>query len=254
MTINVEEALKDEAVIAAIKKQIEEETTGLKSKNSELLNTNTDLKKLTVLIEQLGGIDKFQTLISSADDASLAQKAADMLKLEADGDITKIKDAHALQLSNITEQMNAVKQSTVSKEITNQLRAAIIGGDGITELLEPVLTSRIRGKYNENGSVSLEVLNAAGVPMLKDDGTEASLADLVTEMKNNDVFASAFRGTGANGMNSRETIGGETDTVNYFDKEGGNFNLTKAMLQYRDNPTKAKRMAEAAGFKIPGVV
>ncbi len=80
--------------------------------------------------------------------------------------------------------------------------AAIEKADGNPRGLMPEILRRTRNKRLDDGSRVVETLDAHGQPLYAAGGANASLDDLVGELKKDDDWAFAFKGTGHSGSGS----------------------------------------------------
>jgi len=243
--------LQSAEVQTAIQTAIDAEVSGLKAKRDELITSNNKLKTDAATIESLGGVAKFQEMSQSVTDAQIAIDAANLKQAEADGDIGKIKLAHQTQVQELQTTIDNLKSNQVKDKLGTMISAVVNEQNGIPELLMPLINGRVKGSLSETGAINYEVVNSDGTLMLKGEGGDATLQDLVTSLRQNESFTSAFKGTQSSGMNSRE--GGDVTAPggdNLFDRSKTTFSLTKAMAFYKSNPEKAKIMAKQVGFAL----
>lgn len=243
--------LQSVEVQTAIQTAIDVEVSGLKAKRDELITTNNKLKTDAATIDSLGGVDKFKEMSQGIVDAQAATAAANLKQAEADGDIGKIKTAHQTQVAELQNTIDTLKSNQVNEKLGGMITAVITDQNGIPELLSPLISGRVKGSMSETGAVNYDIINVDGTPMLNGEGGDATLQDLVTSLRQNESFTSAFKGTGSSGMNSRE--GGDVAAgsgENLFDRSKQDFNLSKAMAFYKSNPEKAKIMAKQVGFPL----
>lgn len=82
--------------------------------------------------------------------------------------------------------------------------------------------------------------------MLMPDGREATIKDLVASLKQNEVFAMAFKARNVSGSGAVE--GAAAGTENPW--APGTRNITKQMELINSNPQLASKMAALYGFKV----
>ena len=95
--------------------------------------------------------------------------------------------------------------------------AAIAAAKGVPALLLPHVRSAVR-VIEEGGDFKVQVVDAAGNPRVNGKGEFLSIADLVGEMRQSDVFGRAFEPTGTTGSGaaSRPASGSKTMTQAQF--------------------------------------
>ena len=85
---------------------------------------------------------------------------------------------------------------------------AINEADGNVKLLIPHVKARV--KLTEvDGQYRPSVVGEDGSPRVNGEGNPLSIKDLVSEMRSDEVYAGAFKGTGQSGSGSEPTQGGE---------------------------------------------
>lgn len=141
-----------------------------------------------------------------------AIKAAEKFKdLDPEKDAEKIAnekfEAAKAQLVEHHQSELAARDARIAKsekEIDGLTRhssalAAIEKADGIPQGLMPEVLKRTRNKTRDDGTRVIEVLDAHGQPLYASGGQNATLDDLLAELKKSDDWAFAFKGTGHSG-------------------------------------------------------
>lgn len=240
----IRKVLEDPTIQSKIQSRIDSSVSGLTSKNQELL---ADLKTLKSSIDELGGLDQLKSIVQETAAQKSAREKAELERARAEGNVNEIETRYAEQLQQKDQELSTLKTSIVDKEVTNVLNSAISKAKG-SDLLEPFIRKRVKGAFNKD-QIEVEVLNENGTPMLTNKGTRATVDDLIEEFKTNTRYMSLFSGSGKSGSGTDNSPPVD-ESFNPFDKSDKQFNLTKAMQFYKENPDKAKRMAAKVGFNI----
>lgn len=216
----------------------------LASKKDEILDKYAQTKKA---IDELGGFDAIKSKISAHDQAAAeAKRAAEQAAL-ASNDVEAIKKTYADQLKAVQDELNGLKNAQVQNEATRKINKAIAESKGVAELLEPVVKARTKTEVVD-GKVVVKVLNASGAPMLNADGKDATMADLMNELKMNAIYSRAFDADVKGGSGAKTgSTGTSVATDNPFMKNTPAWNVTKQMLMIKSQPELAKALAAQAG-------
>lgn len=192
-----------------------EDTAGLKSalqKEREAAKTAT---KQAQAWSSLGkSPEEIQQLLE-------AQRKAEEEKATKGGEWEKLKvqitDQHKTELSKKDERIQALTKSLERRLIDADATAAIAAAKGVPALLLPHVRSAVR-VIEEDGDFKVQVVDAAGNPRVNGKGEFLSIADLVGEMRQSDVFGRAFEPTGTTGSGaaSRPASGSRTMTQAQF--------------------------------------
>lgn len=155
----------------------------------------------------------------------------------------KQKQAHAAELekrSNREKQLTSVIERNL---LSNAALHAINAEDGITKVLLPHVTSRLRMVESSDGEFAVEVLDDEGLPM-----KGKSIADLVRLMKADKDYATCFRSQQKGGTGSQ--AGSDINTSNTSNpwKTGPSFNMTQQGQLEKSNPEQAMRLKREAGI------
>lgn len=202
-----------------------EATTALRQTKDSILSQNHALKDKLKSFEGLGDVDTLN--------AALELYRAEQEKNKKTGDDkTNAELAHLRQ--QLEKEQNARKQredALVRSFIDKEIVAGIASEKGVPELLTHIVSGRIRGSLQEDGSINVEVLGSDGQLSFK-NGKPASINDLVQEIKANPVYGRAFDADDTQGAGSRPSKGTKPGVIT--DMNDPSFDLDKAMrLQKR---------------------
>lgn len=185
-----------------------EDVGGLKSAlRKERENVSKLTGKLKSFEEKFGGVDleEYQTLREQ-------QEAQAEAEAERKGEWEKLKEQ---MRTKHTEAMEAkdkeIARRTAELErhlIDAEVVAAINGENGNVELLKPHVRSLVR-LVEEDGVFQPRVVDHSGTPRVDADGNPLSIKALVSEMRDQDTFKSAFKGSGQQGGGTPPADGGE---------------------------------------------
>ena len=220
----------------AIAKVVNSELEGLKAKRTSLLKELSDLKPLKETVDQLGGIDNLRTLAEQKPKKIIPDNELERERSHLT-EIIKSKDGELTDLRN----------SIVNEKLGNTISSALAKA-GADDLLVPFIKERIRGEFKDTG-VQITVMTEDNVPLITPKGEAATIDDLLEEFKKSDRFKKLFKGKNFSGTGTNP--GDAPASIhNPFDMKSPEFNLTKAMEFYKQNPEKAKVLAEQVGFKL----
>jgi hypothetical protein len=202
------------------------------SKNKEIL------EKLTALngtVQQFGGLDAIKSMAEQVTQYKAQAEA------KPKDDIESVKKTYADQLAGVSAERDSLKQRLVERDVQTALHNAIRDAKGEPALLEPIVRSRIKAEAIE-GKVRIGVLTVDGVPMLNSEGKDASVKDLLAEIRSDGRYARAFEATKASGSGAVNSATGlPTGVDNPWNPASRN--LTKQMEIARTNPNLAKSLA-----------
>lgn len=211
---------------ALINPLIDEAKQPLLSKRDELLGELTGHKEKVRKYEELGDVD------------TIAQALAKLKEGKGNDDKNNNKGFEELErhlrgeLQSKEDKLNQFKSKFVADHVQAQLTQEIATAKGVPELLAPVLKGRIEAALEDDGIV-ITVLGADGKKMYK-NGEPATIADLIAEIKSNEVFGRAFEGSGASGSGTRASDGKANGVI--LDPKDPNYSLAKAMAYYKRHP------------------
>jgi hypothetical protein len=227
-------------VLDALNRVFEKREAPLKMKRDELL---AKISETNETIKQLGGLDSIKGLAAQAAEA---QRKAEEAAAKSN-DVETVKKTYSEKLAAAEQRHADLMKQVINEKTENILSKAIREAKGSAELLTPHIQSRIRSEFVD-GQVKLTVLGANGVPMLRDDGKEATVKDLIEEFRGSSAYARAFDPNGTTGTGARDakpTLNGVTNPWLSTSK-----NLTQQMQIVRENPALAKSLAAAAGIDL----
>lgn len=229
--------LQSEAVQAAIKAAHEAAVAAseapLKQSKDAILGEKLELARKLAEIEALGGLAALQEL----------PKTKEAVKTKSEQET-----AYAEQVKALQTELNGIKAREVNGLLQAKLHKEIRDADGVPELLETHLRSRIKHEQDDAGALKVTVLDRNGIPMIV-DGKDASLKDLLTEFKANTTLARAFNAPALNGGGTKTTV--STSAVNPFSP--ATKNLTEQGRLLKTDKPAAIRLANEAGVKVPGL-
>ncbi len=190
------------------KETVTDDTSGLKSAlNKERDNVRDLTRRIKDQSEKFAGID-----LDEVEAMKQSQRDADEAQAERKGEWDKLKDQmrtqHVEQMSKKDDEISRHKTELERHLIDAQATGAINEADGNVMLLLPHVKSLVK-LNEEDGQFKAQVVDAAGTPRVDADGNPFSIKALVSEMRTQDGFAGAFKGTGAAGGGTPPADGGE---------------------------------------------
>lgn len=185
-----------------------EDVGGLKSAlRKERENVSKLTGKLKSLEDKFSGID-----LEEIQELKRQREEQQEAEAERKGEWEKLKEQ---MRTKHTEGMQAkdAEIARLKKELERHLidaeaTAAINSVDGNVTLLQPHVKSLVR-LIEEDGTFKPMVVDATGTPRVDADGNPLSIKALVSEMRNQDAYKGAFRGTGQHGGGTPPADGGE---------------------------------------------
>lgn len=213
------------ALIAPI---VEAEKQPLLTRRDELLAEKAKWKDKWTAYEELGDVETVRQLVAKAKQAPE--------KVEADPDLL---DTLRTQLQEKDASLSQLKTNLVSTRVESELTDAIAKNKGIAELLKPALASRIKAGFDESGNINIEVYTRDGKKMYRPDESNATIADLVAELRNDEAFGRAFEGSGTTGSGTRGNQQRNTTGGVITDRSDPNFDSVKYMEWYARTGGKA---------------
>jgi len=206
---------------------------------SALSKERENSRKSTELLKAFDGIDA-----NKARDAM--NKVAEMtnwtpeqkVKEQIEAIRTQLLDAHGKEKSKLEEKLGKLNKALEEAMIVSVATQALAEQKGSVKLLMPHVRQQTRLR-DADGKLVVEVLAADGTPRTAgSDGHAMTITELVTEMKTQDDFASAFEGSGATGTGATP---GPT--------RGGNRNNAAQLKELAELPP-AERMKRAQELGI----
>lgn len=171
-----------------------------------------------------------------------AQRKAEEEKLKGSGEWDKLKAQMLEQTAKEREQLESklkAKDSAIERYLIDaQAVAAISEMKGVPALLLPHVKAAVK-VVEDGGEYATRVVDAQGNPRVNGKGEFLSIKDLVSEMRQSEIFGRAFEPTGTTGGGAQ---GGA--------HSGGSKRMTQAAFDALPPKQRAARMAE--GFEIFG--
>lgn len=145
-----------------------------------------------------------------------AQAQAERDKLAKGGEWDKLKaqmsDQHKAELGKKDERIQTLTKSLERRLIDADATAAIAAAKGSPALLLPHV--RMSSKVIEDGGdFKVQVVDQAGNPRVNSKGEFLSIADLVDEMRQSDIYGRAFDASATTGSGSFNSTGGTGKTM-----------------------------------------
>lgn len=185
-----------------------EDTTGLKSAlKKEREAAATAARQLKAMQEKYGGIDideweKLQEERREHEERE-AERKGEWEKLKA-----QMREQHQKELAAREQNLGRMKGELERHLIDAAATAAINEANGNVILLLPHVKSRVQ-LIEDNGTYKPQVVDESGTPRVDGDGNPLSIKALVSEMRTQEVYAGAFKGTGSAGGGTPPADGGE---------------------------------------------
>lgn len=182
-----------------------EDPVGLKTAlQAERLNAKTASQQAAAW-KALGKTpEEIKALVDAA-----AQAEAD--KLGKSGEWDKLKqqmaDQHRTELGKKDERISTLTKSLERRLIDADATAAIAAAKGVPALLLPHVRASVK-VIEDGGDFKVQVVDAAGNPRVNGKGEFLSIADLVGEMRQSEVFGRAFEPSGTSGSGASGGSGG----------------------------------------------
>lgn len=179
-----------------------EDTGGLKNALSAERRRAADLEKQTKAWKNLGKTpEEIAELVEAAE-----QKAQTEAERKGEWDKLRVQmnDKHALDLKAKDEKISAYQKRLNAELVDARATAAIAAQKGVPDLLLPHVQRQV--KVDEDFNVI--VVDAKGDPRVNGKGEPLSITDLISEMKENEVYGRAFEGSGHSGSGTRPNNGG----------------------------------------------
>lgn len=210
-----------------------EDPVGLKSALDKERKRASDAEKQAKAWAQMGKTpDEIQALVDAA-------ARSEQERLDKSGEWGKLKqqmaDQHKAELGKKDERIQTLTKSLERRLIDADATAAIAAAKGVPVLLLPHVRAQVK-VIEDNGDFLVQVIDKAGNPRVNSKGEFLSIADLVSEMRQSELFSRAFEASGASGggASSSGRVPGKT--------------ITEAAFNALPAKEKAKRMAE--GFSV----
>lgn len=200
-----------------------EVTHGLKTKRDELLSKNVSLTQQLKTYSDLGDPELIAKAIKKLNKNK--EKPDDVIDDKVDTKLSAELAHLRGELEKEREIRTKREQGMVASYVDAEIITAIAKHKGVPELLKHIVSSRVKGELKEDGSIGFNVLNDDGTAMFK-GGKEASIEDLMSEIKNNKIYGRAFDADVTQGAGTRPSGKVNNKVVDFNDPS---FNLTEAM-------------------------
>ena len=185
-----------------------EDVGGLKSAlRKERENVSKLTGKLKSFEDKYGGID-----LDEYEELRQAREAQAEAEAERKGEWEKLKEQmrakHTEGMESKDKEIARLKKELERHLIDAEATAAINAADGNVTLLQPHVKSLVR-LIEEDGTFKPMVVDATGTPRVDADGNPLSIKALVSEMRDQDAYKGAFKGSGQQGGGTPPGDGGE---------------------------------------------
>lgn len=172
-----------------------EDTTGLKSKNSELIAKNRTLAARAAIIGE-------RTAEEIQADFDLAAKAREQ-KAKDEGNYEELKRLQALEIAKKDEALKARDERIYNLVAKQGATEAIVAAGGKPKKLLGEVLKSIK-VVEVGGELVAQVVDVKGNPRIVDgQGTPMTIAQLVDTFKADDDYAVDFAASGASGGGAR---------------------------------------------------
>lgn len=223
-----------------------EDVSGLKSAlNKERDNASAASKKVRALEEQFAGVDleeynRLKELERTEEEKNAEKKGEwDKLKLQ-------MTEAHNKELDGRTARENKLLSVLESKTIDAEAITALTELEGNVALMLPHVKKRVK-MIEEDGTFVARVVDEAGNPRVNGDGDFLKVKELVSEMRDQDTFAGAFKVGAKSGTGTPP--GGSGDGSG---KKGViPSDLKRGTMKTKDKIAFIKEHGEAEFMKLP---
>lgn len=232
------EALKNYVETDEGKAWLETLKAPLIEKRTELLEEVRNLKEKTKTYEALGDAATIKTILSEYEQNKSKAAETEQETHRKNGNFEALEKNLRDELTKREQKIELFKNKAIQAKVDADLKSAIAEAKGSTELLLPILKARVKGSFNEEGELVIEVVDPDGKAMYE-GGNAASVKDLVTSVKNNEIYGRAFEGTGASGSGTRSSSA-KANGIELDPKKPG-YSLTAAMEYYKKNPNLIKK-------------
>lgn len=172
-----------------------EDVSGLKSALEKERKERAEAKAALQRLKDIDP-DEYQRLKKESEDRE-TDKA--MKKGEYDKLLSQVVEKHKGELDLKEQRIKSLTGSLESHLIDAEATRAIAGAKGVPELLLPHVRASAR-VVEEDGKFVVKIVDKDGNPRIGDaNGAPMSIAQLVGEMRQSEVFGRAFEASGASG-------------------------------------------------------
>lgn len=184
-----------------------EDTSGLKSALQKERKEREARERQVKAWERLGkSPEEIEELLEAQRkaDEEKATKAGEWEKLRA-----QMNEKHQAELAKKDEALAAMRRRLEAELVDAKAVAAIAAAKGVPELLLPHVQRHV--KVDDDFNVL--VVDAKGDPRVNSKGEPLTIADLVSEMRQSDLYGRAFEGSGQTGSGKQpDKAGGPGST------------------------------------------
>ncbi|WP_302806422.1 hypothetical protein [Cloacibacillus porcorum] len=172
-------------------------------------------------------------------------------KGEYESIITQLKESKSKELALKDEALKTMRQTLDSYLIDAEATRVLSESGGNATLLLPHVKKATQ-VVEDKGAYAVRVIGSDGNPRVNSKGEYLGIKELVEEMKENESFQCAFAPSDKKGGGAGGSGGGASGAAfsgNPWKKE--TWNLTEQYRLYKENPVRAKAMAQEAGVTLP---
>lgn len=176
-----------------VPKESVEDVSGLKSAlQKERQNAKAFAQQLKEFQDKYGDIDIDEIKVLKAEQARLEEEKA---KAEGRWDDLKrqLNEAHQKEITKERTRIQALETTVERNLIDGEAARAIAAAEGNTDLLLPHVKSRVKVLQSEDGQFAVRVVDEHGNPRVNGQGDFMGIRDLVSEMREQETFAGAFK-------------------------------------------------------------
>lgn len=194
-------------------KKRDEILSELKTAKSRLSEVPEDLDDIKA---RAGKVNQYET--------KLAELQKQLDSSNPDEKLEQLRQSYEEKIGQLSEKHNKFVNNYKETKVSSQITEAIRKFKGEPELLEHVVRRRIKESVDDNGNIVIETLSQDGKPYFL-DGKEATVEDIVRELKNDERYGKAFEAEGKSGTGGRGNSGmaDSTEIVTDPTKEGFSF-------------------------------
>jgi hypothetical protein len=173
-----------------------EDPTGLKSALDKERKRASEAEKQAKAWANMGkSPEEIQALVET-------QRKAEEDKALKGGEFDKLKqqiiDQHKTELGKKDERIGTLTKSLERRLVDADATAAIAEAKGVPALLLPHVRAAVK-VVEVDGDFKVQVVDAQGTPRVNGKGESLSIADLVSEMRQSEIFGRAFEPSGTTG-------------------------------------------------------
>lgn len=145
-----------------------------------------------------------------------AQAQAERDKLQKGGEWDKLRaqmtEQQKAELAKKDERIGTLTKSLERRLVDADAVAAIAAAKGSSALLLPHVRASVK-VIEDNGDFKVQVIDAAGNPRVNGKGEFLTITDLVSEMRQSEIFGRAFEATGTAGSGAASSSGVTGNTI-----------------------------------------